>query len=77
MPLVAVVAGLVVLGERLTWNEPAGAVIVVGGAALTQMRSGSRRSGSRRVARADPVPDAGVVGDPAVPVDAHIRAERA
>ena len=82
MPLVAVVAGLVVLGERLTWNEPAGAVIVVGGAALTQMRSGSRRSGarrsgSRRVARADPVPDAGVVGDPAVPVDAQIRAERA
>ncbi|MGH3406888.1 MAG: EamA family transporter, partial [Streptosporangiaceae bacterium] len=72
MPLVAVVAGLVVLGERLTWNEPAGAVIVVGGAALTQMRSGSRR-----VARADPVPDAGVVDDPAVAVDAQIRAERA
>ena len=72
MPLVAVVAGLVVLGERLTWNEPAGAVIVVAGAALTQLRPGSRRS-----ARADPVPDAGVVGDPAVPVDAQVRAERA
>ena len=72
LPLVSVLAGIVVLGERLTWNEPAGAAIIVAGAALTQLRSGSRRA-----ARADPVPDAGVVGDPAVPVDAQVRAERA
>ncbi len=36
LPVVAVAAGLAILGERLTWNEPLGAVIVVTGAALTQ-----------------------------------------
>ena len=36
LPVVAVVAGVVLLGEALTWNEPAGAVIIVMGALLTQ-----------------------------------------
>ncbi len=78
MPLVAVVAGILVMGERLTWNEPVGAVIVVGGAALTQLRPGSRRAArGARASPADPAPDAGVVVDPAIPVDAQVRAERA
>ncbi|WP_269857151.1 DMT family transporter [Streptomyces sp. RPT161] len=39
VPVVATTAGVFVLGEHLTWNEPVGAVIVLMGAALTQTRS--------------------------------------
>jgi drug/metabolite transporter (DMT)-like permease len=48
MPLVSILAGIALLGERLTWNEPVGAVIIVAGAALTQApraRRGFRRAG--------------------------------
>jgi drug/metabolite transporter (DMT)-like permease len=38
IPVVAVLAGLVVLGERLTWYQPLGALIVLSGVA-TQSRS--------------------------------------
>jgi drug/metabolite transporter (DMT)-like permease len=41
IPVIATVAGVTLLGERLTWNAPTGAVIVLLGAALT--RSPSRR----------------------------------
>ncbi|MGO4536972.1 DMT family transporter [Leifsonia sp. 2MCAF36] len=37
-PVVGVALGILVLGEHLTWNEPAGAVIVIGGILLTQQR---------------------------------------
>ena len=37
-PVVAVVAGLIFLAERLTWNEPVGALIVLIGAAIAQER---------------------------------------
>jgi drug/metabolite transporter (DMT)-like permease len=37
-PLVAVVAGMIFLGENLTWNEPLGALIVLLGAAIAQER---------------------------------------
>jgi drug/metabolite transporter (DMT)-like permease len=43
LPVVSVIAGVVLLGEILTWNEPVGAVIIVIGALLTQgqlMRAG-------------------------------------
>jgi drug/metabolite transporter (DMT)-like permease len=46
LPLVSVLAGIVVLGERLTWNEPVGAAIIVAGAALTQARPRAPRAGS-------------------------------
>ncbi|MEW9529970.1 DMT family transporter [Microbispora sp. NPDC049125] len=36
MPLFAVVSGIVVLGERLTWNQPVGAVVVLLGVAVIQ-----------------------------------------
>jgi drug/metabolite transporter (DMT)-like permease len=43
MPLVSILAGITLLGERLTWNEPAGAAVIVAGAALTQARRRGRR----------------------------------
>jgi drug/metabolite transporter (DMT)-like permease len=39
MPLVAILAGIALLGERLTWNEPVGAAVIVTGAALVQTRT--------------------------------------
>ncbi|MET8829425.1 DMT family transporter [Streptomyces sp. NPDC004610] len=46
IPVVATGAGVLVLGESLTWSTPVGAVIVVAGAALTQIRTGG--AGARR-----------------------------
>ena len=37
-PVVGVALGILVLGENLSWNEPVGAVIVIGGILLTQQR---------------------------------------
>lgn len=44
-PVVGVVLGVLLLGERISWNEPVGAVVVIFGIALTQarMRLPSRR----------------------------------
>jgi drug/metabolite transporter (DMT)-like permease len=47
MPVVSILAGITLLGERLTWNEPAGAAVIVAGAALTQARGRGRRHGGR------------------------------
>jgi drug/metabolite transporter (DMT)-like permease len=37
-PLVAVVAGILFLGENISWNEPVGALVVLMGAAIAQER---------------------------------------
>ena len=37
-PVVAVIVGIIFLGERITWNEPIGAVVVLFGAAIAQER---------------------------------------
>jgi drug/metabolite transporter (DMT)-like permease len=37
-PLVAVAAGILFLGESISWNEPAGALVVLVGAAIAQER---------------------------------------
>ena len=37
-PVVAVIAGIIFLGEKLTWNEPVGALVVLFGAAIAQER---------------------------------------
>ena len=37
-PVVAVVAGIVFLGERISWHEPVGAIVVLLGAAIAQER---------------------------------------
>jgi drug/metabolite transporter (DMT)-like permease len=37
-PLVGVLAGALVLGEHVSWNEPVGALVVVAGIAVTQDR---------------------------------------
>jgi len=38
LPVVAVIAGVTLLGETLTWNEPVGGAIIILGALLTQGR---------------------------------------
>lgn len=38
IPVIATAAGVVLLGESLTWSTPVGAAIVLAGAALTQAR---------------------------------------
>lgn len=50
IPVIATAAGVVVLGEHLTWNTPVGALIVLAGAALTQSRPRrtTRRDSARR-----------------------------
>jgi drug/metabolite transporter (DMT)-like permease len=37
-PVVAVIVGIIFLGEKITWNEPAGALVVLLGAAIAQER---------------------------------------
>jgi drug/metabolite transporter (DMT)-like permease len=43
-PLVGVVLGVAVLGERLFWNQPVGAVVVVVGILVSQGVIGKRRN---------------------------------
>ncbi|MFE9774603.1 DMT family transporter [Streptomyces sp. NPDC005931] len=38
VPVIAAAAGITILGETLTWSTPVGAVVVLAGAALTQVR---------------------------------------
>lgn len=38
IPVFATAAGIVVLGERLSWNEPLGGLLVIMGLAVTQGR---------------------------------------
>jgi drug/metabolite transporter (DMT)-like permease len=37
-PVVAVIVGIIFLGEQITWNEPVGALVVLLGAAIAQER---------------------------------------
>ena len=37
-PVVAVIVGIIFLGEKITWNEPVGAIVVLLGAAIAQER---------------------------------------
>lgn len=45
IPVVATAAGVLLLGESLSWNEPVGAAVILGGAALTQRRPKAARQG--------------------------------
>ena len=45
IPVIATAAGVAVLGESLSWSTPVGAVIVLAGAALTQVNRAPRRRG--------------------------------
>ncbi|MBA3349557.1 MAG: DMT family transporter [Actinobacteria bacterium] len=38
LPIFATIVGMVFLGERLTWNQPAGAAVVLAGVAISQGR---------------------------------------
>ena len=46
-PVVAVVMGIFFLGEKITWNEPVGALVVLFGAALAQERISLLRSNGK------------------------------
>ena len=48
LPVVAVVAGVVLLGEHLQWYEPVGAAVIVAGALLTQGQLGRAWTGLGR-----------------------------
>ncbi|MFE7467302.1 DMT family transporter [Streptomyces sp. NPDC057499] len=48
IPVIATAAGVFVLGERLSWNTPVGALVVLAGAALTQSGPRSRRRSAGR-----------------------------
>jgi drug/metabolite transporter (DMT)-like permease len=37
-PVVAVIVGIIYLGEKISWNEPVGALVVLLGAAIAQER---------------------------------------
>ncbi|MGW9381547.1 DMT family transporter [Streptomyces albidoflavus] len=58
-PVVGVTAGVLLLGEQLTWNQPLGAALVVAGivAAHGSPVRGRRRQGKRETAT--PVAEAG------------------
>ncbi|WP_181807692.1 DMT family transporter [Streptomyces shenzhenensis] len=47
IPVIAAAAGVAVLGESLRWSTPVGAVIVLAGAALTQVRRRPREGAGR------------------------------
>ena len=53
LPIVSVLAGVLLLGEVLTWNEPVGAAVIIVGALLTQgqLRRIGRAIWQRRRAR--------------------------
>ncbi|MGW0122536.1 DMT family transporter [Streptomyces sp. NPDC003327] len=42
IPVIATAAGVTLLDERLSWNTPVGALVVLAGAALTQTRTSRR-----------------------------------
>ncbi len=43
-PVVAIIVGIIFLGEKITWNEPVGALIVLLGAAIAQERIKLKRN---------------------------------
>ncbi|MEU8567359.1 EamA family transporter [Streptomyces pathocidini] len=54
IPVIATAAGVLVLGEDLTWNTPVGALIVLAGAALTQTRARAKADAEPAKASAEP-----------------------
>ncbi|EEP72185.1 hypothetical protein MCAG_02512 [Micromonospora sp. ATCC 39149] len=61
IPIFAVLLGALALGERLTWHQPVGALIVLAGVAVTQGLLGRRRRPGA-VGVAPPAPPAAPVG---------------
>ncbi|WP_192900223.1 DMT family transporter [Micromonospora sp. B006] len=59
VPVFAVLVGAVVLGERMNWHQPVGALVVLAGVAVAQGLFGRRRS------RPEPVAPAARTAEPA------------
>lgn len=51
VPVVAITAGIVLMGETLSWNQPLGALVIILGAALCQGVLRMRRPRARRTSR--------------------------
>lgn len=67
VPIFAVLLGALVLGERLTWHQPVGALVVLLGVAVAQGLVGPRRTRAAEVPPADAAPPAtGAVAGAAV-----------
>ncbi|WP_454050715.1 DMT family transporter [Cellulomonas sp. Marseille-Q8402] len=66
-PVIGVALGVVVLGEQLGWNEPAGAVLVLLGILLAQGRLRLRRSRVEPAPGGDPVQDVAAPAAPGAP----------
>lgn len=47
-PVVAIIVGIIFLSEKVTWNEPVGALIVLLGAAIAQERISLRKRKANR-----------------------------
>ena len=47
-PVVAIIVGIIFLNEKVTWNEPVGALIVLLGAAIAQERISLGKSKANR-----------------------------
>ncbi|WP_416370638.1 EamA family transporter [Streptomyces sp. PR69] len=69
IPVIATAAGVALLGERLSWNTPAGALIVLAGAALTQSGAKGHAATGPRPQR----PAAPLRPSAASPTDRHTR----
>ncbi|MFD5876843.1 DMT family transporter [Streptomyces sp. NPDC060322] len=52
IPVIATAAGVMLLGERLSWNTPVGALVILAGAALTGSRARGSTGAPPRIARA-------------------------
>lgn len=48
IPVFSTVLGVIVLGEALHWNQPAGTVVLLAGVAISQGRMGRRRAAVKR-----------------------------
>ena len=72
IPVFAVVSGVVFLGEHLTWNQPAGALVVLLGIAVIQ-GAVPRRAGRRAAAPTPTAPTVPTV--PTAPAVPTVRAE--
>ncbi|MET9711337.1 DMT family transporter [Nocardiopsis alba] len=72
VPVVAIGAGIVLMGETLSWNQPLGALVIILGAALCQGLLRSPRAGRAGTRSPDhgvrPRPTNGVPETPEVPV---------
>ncbi|RDG32218.1 DMT family transporter [Streptomyces corynorhini] len=75
VPVIATAAGVTLLGERISWNTPVGALVILAGAALTQSRA-RQRAGTPAPAEAGTPAPAGAGTPASAGAEAPAPAER-